>query len=200
MEGSEDWFTRTIQMQMQTQMEYKRVDKSKANTRKEIYASAVEVFLQDGRQWLSRQWEANANALKRMKNCLFLALTLALTFTLTLGWFTMKVRRMFENDVFRQRVFVLLKKNFVPSVFAFFQIINCRRITETRKRAKLHFAIAVRSRFTLHKPIPCYFIQAVENWILLLSSLTILIKSAILIKVDEPNPNQVIPCRYSRHN
>ena len=46
MEGSEDWFTRTIQMQM----EYKRVDKSKANTRKEIYASAVEVFLQDGRQ------------------------------------------------------------------------------------------------------------------------------------------------------
>ena len=52
---------------------------------------------------------------------------------------------------------------------------NCRRITETRKRAKLHFAIAVRSRFTLHKPIPCYFIQAVENWILLLSSLTILI-------------------------
>ena len=50
MEGSEDWLTRTIQMQMQTQMEYKRVDKSKANTRKEIYASAVEVFLQDGRQ------------------------------------------------------------------------------------------------------------------------------------------------------
>ena len=58
------------------------------------------------------------------ENCLFLALTLALAFALTLGWFTMKVRRMFENDVFRQRVFVLLKKNFVPSVFAFFQIIT----------------------------------------------------------------------------
>ena len=40
-------------MQTQTKMECKRVDTSKANTRKERYASTVEVFLPDGRQRLS---------------------------------------------------------------------------------------------------------------------------------------------------
>ena len=41
---------------------------------------------------------------------LFLALTLAFAFALALGWFAMKVRRMFEFNVFRQRVFVSLKR------------------------------------------------------------------------------------------
>ena len=47
----------------------KRVDTSKANTRKERYASVVEAFLEDGRQWLSftdsHVWVGNANASSR---------------------------------------------------------------------------------------------------------------------------------------
>ena len=70
----------------------KRVDTSKANTRKERYASAVEAFLQDGRQWLSfyrftlvsRERKCE---LKKMKICLLLALTLAFASTFALGWF-----------------------------------------------------------------------------------------------------------------
>ena len=75
------------------------------------------------------------------------------------GW---KVRGIFEFDVFRQRVFVSLKRLCAISLCVLSNY-NCGRITETRKRAKLHFAIAVTSRFSLHKSIPCYFIQAEET-------------------------------------
>ena len=70
----------------------KRVDTSKANTRKERYASAVEAFLEDGRQWLSfyrftRVSRERKCELKKMKICLLLALTLAFASTFALGWF-----------------------------------------------------------------------------------------------------------------
>ena len=70
----------------------KRVDTSKANTRKERYASAVEAFLQDGWQWLSfyrftRVSRERKCELKKMEICLLLALTLAFASTFALGWF-----------------------------------------------------------------------------------------------------------------
>ena len=52
------------------------------------------------------------------------------------------------------------KKDFVPKRL---WNCNCGRITETRKRAKHHFARAVTSKFSLHKSILCYFIQAEET-------------------------------------
>ena len=70
----------------------KRVNTSKANTRKERYASAVEAFLQDGWQWLSfyrftRVSRERKCELKKMEICLLLALTLAFASTFALGWF-----------------------------------------------------------------------------------------------------------------
>ena len=60
----------------------KRVHTSNANARRERYASAVEVFFQDGRQWLSfcrytRAGSERRCKLKKVKSFLLLALTLA---------------------------------------------------------------------------------------------------------------------------
>ena len=53
MEGSEDWFTRAMQMQTQTQMEMEASSHVQRNARKERYTSAVKVFFEDGRHGLS---------------------------------------------------------------------------------------------------------------------------------------------------
>ena len=54
MEGSEDWFTRAMQMQRlkQTQIEMQASSHGQRKRKERECASVVEVFFQDGRQWL----------------------------------------------------------------------------------------------------------------------------------------------------
>ena len=76
-------------MQTQTQWKCKRVHTSHANARRERYASALEVFFLDGRQWLSfcrytRAGSERRCKLKKVKSFLLLALTL--TFALAFAF------------------------------------------------------------------------------------------------------------------
>ena len=92
------------------------LSRSKANTRKERYASAVEVSLQDGRQWLSFHRFTRVGSERKCtqeNENLFIPCVDACVCIFTCvgvvhnGW---KVRGIFEFDVFKQRVFVSLKK------------------------------------------------------------------------------------------